>query len=199
MLYVIDEAQDFIPSGAGALSKTSGVQLVAQARKYGLGMIAVTQAPKGIDNKVVSNCTTQFLGKQNSPTDQQSVKGMIAATGGIADDVGKLAAGEFYFKTEKSGKPFKLKTPICLSYHPPNPPTPEEVVARAKKSALTSPRESLVFYGRSISQSDFPSVFYGSTAPFALADQGTSEVGRISRPEAVERTTGMGCGCHPPE
>jgi hypothetical protein len=134
LLYVIDEAQVFIPSGAGALSKTSGIQLVAQARKYGLGMIVVTQAPKGIDNKVVSNCTTQFLGKQNSPTDQQSVKSMIAATGGSADDIGKLAAGEFYFKTEKSGKPFKLKTPICLSFHPPNPPTPEEVVARARKS-----------------------------------------------------------------
>jgi len=42
---------------------------------------------------------TQFLGKQNSPTDQQSVKSMIAATGGSADDVGKLAAGEFYFFT----------------------------------------------------------------------------------------------------
>jgi hypothetical protein len=136
LLYVIDEAQLFIPSGAGALSKTSGVQLVAQARKYGLGMIAVTQAPKGIDNKVISNCTTQFLGKQNSPADQQSVKSMIAATGGSADDVGKLSAGEFYFKTEKSGKPFKLKTPICLSFHPANPPTPEEVIARAKRSAV---------------------------------------------------------------
>jgi uncharacterized protein DUF87 len=136
LLYVIDEAQVFIPSGASALSKTSGVQLVAQGRKYGLGMIAVTQAPKGIDNKVVSNCTTQFLGKQNSPTDQQSIKSMIAATGGTADDVGKLAAGEFYFKTEKSGKPFKLKAPICLSFHPPNPPTPEEVIARARRSAI---------------------------------------------------------------
>jgi hypothetical protein len=135
LLYVIDEAQVFIPSGAGALSKTSGVQLVAQARKYGLGMIAVTQAPKGIDNKVISNCTTQFLGKQNSPTDQQSVKSMIAATGGSADDIGKLAAGEFYFKTEKSGKPFKIKTPICLSFHPANPPTPEEVIERARRSA----------------------------------------------------------------
>jgi hypothetical protein len=61
---------------------------------------------------------------------------MIAATGGVADDVGKLTAGEFYFKTEKSGKPFKLKTPICLSFHPANPPTPEEVVARAKRSAV---------------------------------------------------------------
>jgi hypothetical protein len=37
--------------------------------------------------------------------------------------------------TEKSGKPFKLKSPICLSFHPPNPPTPEEVVERARKSS----------------------------------------------------------------
>ena len=158
LLYVIDEAQIFIPSGAGALSKTSGVQLVAQARKYGLGMIAVTQAPKGIDNKVVSNCTTQFLGKQNSPTDQQSVKSMIAATGGSADDIGKLAAGEFYFKTEKSGKPFKLKTPICLTHHPANPPPPEEVRRAGKtiggdhrcittqRRCITTQRMSAPFY-----------------------------------------------------
>jgi hypothetical protein len=63
------------------------------------------------------------------------MKSMVAATGGSADDIGKLAAGEFYFKTEKSGKPFKIKTPLCLSYHPSNPPTPEEVVERARKSA----------------------------------------------------------------
>jgi DNA helicase HerA-like ATPase len=138
MLYVIDEAQTFIPSGSSALSKTSGVQLVAQARKYGLGMIAATQAPKGIDNKVVSNCTTHFLGKQNAPATIDAAKELIAAAGGKADDFGKLATGEFYFKTEKSGKPFKLKTPICLSWHSQNPPTPEDVMVRAKQSAIVS-------------------------------------------------------------
>jgi hypothetical protein len=58
---------------------------------------------------------------------------MIAATGGSADDVGKLTVGEFYFKTEKSGKAFKLTTSICLSFHPP---TPEEAIARARRSAM---------------------------------------------------------------
>ncbi len=134
LLYVIDEAQTFIPSSAPALSKTSGTTLVAQARKYGLGMIVVTQAPRGIDNKVVSNCTTQFLGKQNAPATIEAAKDLIAAGGGRADDLGRLATGEFYFKTEKSGKPVKVRTPICLSYHPANPPTPEEVVARARAS-----------------------------------------------------------------
>lgn len=140
MLYVIDEAQNFIPSGSVALSKTSGVQLVAQARKYGLGMIVATQAPKGIDNKVVSNCTTQFLGKQNAPATIEAAKELIAASGGRADDLGKLTTGEFYFKTEASGKPVKLKTPICLSWHAPNPPTPDEVTAIARRSAAASSR-----------------------------------------------------------
>ena len=136
MLYVIDEAQTFIPSVSGALSKTSGVQLVSQARKYGLGMIVATQAPKGIDNNVVSNCTTQFLGKQNAPATIGAAQDLIAASGGRADDLGKLRTGEFYFKTGDGGKPVKLRTPLCLSYHPANPPTPEEVVARAKASAI---------------------------------------------------------------
>ena len=73
-------------------------------------MIVVTQAPKGIDNKVVSNCTTQFL-KQNAPATQQAAKELIAASGGRVDDIGKLKTGEFYFKTEASGKPVRSNLP----------------------------------------------------------------------------------------
>jgi DNA helicase HerA-like ATPase len=133
LLYVIDEAQTFLPSQKPALSLGSGIKLVAQARKYGLGMIVATQAPRGIHNQVVSNCTTQFFGKQNAPATIGAAQEIIAASGGKADDIGKLKAGEFYFATEGSGKPAKLRTPICLSYHPANPPTPEEVVERAKR------------------------------------------------------------------
>jgi hypothetical protein len=133
LLYVIDEAQTFLPSQKPALSLGSGVKLVAQARKYGLGMIVATQAPRGIHNQVVSNCTTQFFGKQNAPATIGAAQETIAASGGRADDIGKLKAGEFYFATEGSDKPRKVRTPICLSYHPPNPPPPDEVIARAKR------------------------------------------------------------------
>jgi DNA helicase HerA-like ATPase len=133
LLYVIDEAQTFLPSQKPALSLGSGVRLVAQARKYGLGMIVATQAPRGINNQVVSNCTTQFFGKQNAPATIGAAQEIIAASGGRADDIGKLKTGEFYFATEGSAKPSKVRTPICLSYHPPNPPPPDEVVARAKR------------------------------------------------------------------
>lgn len=141
ILYVIDEAQTFLPSQKQAISLSSGIKLVAQARKYGLGMIVATQAPRGIHNQVVSNCTTQFFGRQNAPATIGAAQEIIAASGGRADDLGKLKAGEFYFATEGSGKPSKLRTPICLTYHPPNPPTPDEVIARAKRLGAT-PRQS---------------------------------------------------------
>jgi hypothetical protein len=135
LLYVVDEAQIFFPSQRPALSVGSGVKLAAQARKYGLGMIVATQAPKGVHNQIVSNCTTQFFGKQNAPATISAAQDIISASGGKADDLGKLSLGEFYFKTEGSGKPVKVKTPLCLTYHPSNPPAPEEVIARARCSA----------------------------------------------------------------
>ena len=135
LLYVIDEAQNFLPAQKQALSLGSGLKLVAQARKYGLGMVVATQVPRGIHNQVVSNCTTQFFGRQSAPATIAAAQEIIAAGGGTAPDLGKLGAGEFYFATEGSGRPAKLRTPLCLSHHPANPPTPEAVIATARRSA----------------------------------------------------------------
>ncbi|WP_232630203.1 ATP-binding protein [Methylobacterium sp. Leaf118] len=135
LLYVVDEAQTFLPSGRSTASLGSGIKLVAQGRKYGLGMIVATQVPRGIHNQIVSNCTTQFFGRQASPATIAAAQEILAASGGSASDIGRLGAGEFYFATEGSGRPFKLRAPLCLSHHPANPPTPEQVVALARRSA----------------------------------------------------------------
>ncbi|UHC13897.1 ATP-binding protein [Methylobacterium currus] len=135
LLYVVDEAQTFLPSGRTPPSLGSGIKLVAQGRKYGLGMIVATQVPRGIHNQVVSNCTTQFFGRQSAPATIAAAQEIMAASGGAAPDIGRLGAGEFYFSTEGSGRPAKLRTPLCLSHHPANPPAPHEVVARARRSA----------------------------------------------------------------
>ncbi|WP_298966345.1 ATP-binding protein [uncultured Methylobacterium sp.] len=138
MLYVVDEAQTFLPSGRGVPSLGSGIKLVAQGRKYGLGMIVATQVPRGIHNQIVSNCTTQFFGRQSAPATIAAAQEIMAANGGSAADIGRLAMGEFYFSTENSGRPAKLRTPLCLSHHPANPPTPEEVAAQARRSAIAA-------------------------------------------------------------
>jgi hypothetical protein len=132
-LYALDEAQNFAPSQIGAACKRSALALVSQARKYGLGMIFATQQPKGVDNAIISNCTTHVYGRMSSPTAIEAVKEMVAAKGGSADDIARLSRGEFYFSTEGSPRPVKIQAPLCLSWHPANPPTAEEVAALARK------------------------------------------------------------------
>lgn len=80
--------------------------------KYGLGMIFATQHPKGIDNKIISNCTTQFYGRMSAPATLQAIRELMAARGEAANDIGKLRAGEFYFSTEGLTRPIKVRTPL---------------------------------------------------------------------------------------
>ncbi len=132
-LYVIDEAQIFLPSGDRPSSRGSAVALASQARKYGLGMILATQLPKGIDHGAISSCTTQFFGKMGSPAAADAVKEMIAARGGSATDIGSLKTGMFYFFTEGSARPQKITTSLCLTRHGGEPPSRDQVVAMARR------------------------------------------------------------------
>ena len=45
----------------------STLALASQARKYGLGLVFATQAPKGLHNRIPGNAATQFFGLLNSP------------------------------------------------------------------------------------------------------------------------------------
>ena len=96
-LYVLDEAQNFAPSQKMTPCKESTVSLAAQARKYGLGMIFATQTPKGIDNKIISNCTTHFYGRMSSPATIEATRELMTAKGGSGEDIGRLSSGRILF------------------------------------------------------------------------------------------------------
>ena len=66
-LFVMDEAQTFAPSGAMTACTQSTLALASQARKYGLGLVFATQAPKGLHNRIPGNAATQFFGLLNAP------------------------------------------------------------------------------------------------------------------------------------
>jgi hypothetical protein len=55
-------------------------------------MIFATQAPRGIDNKIIGNCTTQFYGKMNAPATIDAAREPMSAKGGAANDIGKVPA-----------------------------------------------------------------------------------------------------------
>ncbi|MEV6065707.1 DUF87 domain-containing protein [Nocardia sp. NPDC052001] len=130
-LLVLDEAQTFVPAIGRTVSSQSTIQLAAQARKYGLGMVYATQAPKGLSNMVTGNAATQFYGLLNASVQIQAAKDLARAKGGQVDDISRLSAGRFYGATEGLGFA-KITVPMSLSHHPSSALTEDEVLRRAR-------------------------------------------------------------------
>jgi hypothetical protein len=89
--------------------------------------------PAQIASRICTECcTTHFYGRMSWPATIEATKEMMAAKGGAAEDLGRLERATFYFATEGLSRPVKLRTPLCLSYHPPNPLGAEEIAAKAR-------------------------------------------------------------------
>ncbi|MET9245684.1 DUF87 domain-containing protein [Nonomuraea sp. NPDC003709] len=129
-LYVMDEAQALVPATPKTEALASTLTLASQARKYGLGLVFATQTPRGLHNHIAGNATTQFIGRINSPTQIDVVKGLARARGGHADRVGRLDTGQFYAASDGISEVL-IRGRQCLSHHPSDPLTEQEIIERA--------------------------------------------------------------------
>ena len=132
-ILVMDEAQNYAPSQRVTTATESTLALASQARKYGLGLIFATQAPKGIHGRVSGNASTQLFGRLHHPNQIEAAKELANSKGSPIPDVGRLSTGTFYTAVD-GGRFVKVDTPLCLSYHPKSPPTEDEVIAIARAS-----------------------------------------------------------------
>jgi len=135
-LLVIDEARDFVPATRSVPGKESLQRLVPQARKYGLGMLFATQAPKSVDQQLISSCATHFYGRVSSPAAIETVREQIRRRGGIATDVATLMPNVFYAHAEGMSSPIRVAPLPCLSAHPASPPGEFEIIQRAQRSRV---------------------------------------------------------------
>lgn len=131
-LMVMDEAQTIAPSSGVTASLQTTILLASQARKYGLGLLLATQAPKGVHNQVTGNATTQFFGRLNSPAQIAAATDMARAKGSSIADISRLERGQFYVTGDTFGFR-RMRAPLCLSHHPPSPLRLEEVIERARQ------------------------------------------------------------------
>jgi hypothetical protein len=120
-LYVIDEAQNFAPSGAGTACKASALSLAAQARKYGLGMMFATQTPKGVDNKIVSNCTTHIYGRMNAPATIDAIYDLMAVEGRRRRRYRQALQGRVLFFDRRLAAPVQSTHLVMPELAPPEP------------------------------------------------------------------------------
>jgi uncharacterized protein DUF87 len=130
-LLVMDEAQNFVPSGESTPSTASTVGLMRQIRKFGLGVVLASQAPKGINHQALGNTANQFIGRLTAPAQINVAEEMARSRNTGLENLGGLPRGTFYGAAE--GTSFsRIQVPICLSHHDV-PLREEEVIERARR------------------------------------------------------------------
>ncbi|GAA3560806.1 DUF87 domain-containing protein [Nonomuraea rosea] len=132
-LLVMDEAQNFVPSGGTNPSTASTVEFIRQIRKYGLGVVLASQAPKGIHHQALGNTANQFIGRLTAPAQTEAAQAMAHARNSVLDNLAGLTSGTFNAAKEGTGYS-KIQVPICLSHHT-GPLQEDDVVLRARRSA----------------------------------------------------------------
>jgi hypothetical protein len=132
-LLVIDDVDQYFPQGKTAVSKEALVKLVERARRYGLGLVLATRNPKDLDLGPLENVGTLFLGMANAPQSLKPIRRLLVEKGGDVSDLANLTPGRFVVHAaEAIHPPARIAVPMCLSYHPEEPLTREELIERAQ-------------------------------------------------------------------
>ena len=74
VLVVIEEAHVLIPRDASTLTKTWASRVAREGRKFGVGLVLVSQRPKGLDPDVLSQTNNKIILRIVEPTDQRYVQ-----------------------------------------------------------------------------------------------------------------------------
>ncbi|MCJ7606796.1 MAG: ATP-binding protein [Thermoplasmata archaeon] len=94
LMLVVEEAHNFCPQqGLVACSKVFRT-IASEGRKFGLGLMVISQRPAKIDKNVLSQCNTQIILKVNNPNDLKAIAASIEGlTDGMEEEIQRLPIG----------------------------------------------------------------------------------------------------------
>lgn len=110
LLIVIDEAHRFLPDGGDTSCQRILTKVAKEGRKYGVGVMVVTQRPSEIDATILSQCGTMIALRTTNSGD----RGKVAAAfpddlGGLVELLPSLRTGEGLFVGEAIFVPSRVR------------------------------------------------------------------------------------------
>ena len=92
---LIEEAHHFAPGGTEVVSTAILKQVLAEGRKFGIGVGLISQRPGKLDADVLSQCQTQCIMRIVNEIDQRSVASAIEGVGrDLLDNLPALSKGQ---------------------------------------------------------------------------------------------------------
>ena len=115
VLLVLEEAHRYLREG---LAQTAADRIAREGRKYGVGMMMVSQRPSELPETSLAQCGTIFALRLTNLTDQSAVRSALPDTvSGLADILPSLRTGEALI----SGEAVVLPTRVLMDRPVPEP------------------------------------------------------------------------------
>lgn len=94
MMLIMEEAHNYCPQQGSALSSKALSTIASEGRKFGLGLMVISQRPAKIDKNVLSQCGTQIILKVTNPNDLKAIASSVEGlTNGMIDEVQTMPIG----------------------------------------------------------------------------------------------------------
>ncbi len=94
MMLVVEEAHNFCPQVGQVASSKIFRTIASEGRKFGLGLLCVTQRAAKIDKNVLSQCNTQIILKVTNPNDLKAIAASVEGlTSGMEEEIQRLPIG----------------------------------------------------------------------------------------------------------
>ena len=110
LLVVLDEAHRFVPEGVDTPAHRTLSMIAKEGRKYGIGLMLVTQRPSEIDSAILSQCGSMIALRLTNSADRNKVSAAVPDDlGGLVEQLPSLRTGEGVFLGEVMPIPSRVR------------------------------------------------------------------------------------------
>ena len=110
LLIVLDEAHRFVPEGGASPAHRTLATIAKEGRKYGTGLMLVTQRPSEIDSSILSQCGSLVALRLVNSVDRSKVAAAVPDDlGGLVEQLPSLRTGEGIFLGEIMPIPSRVR------------------------------------------------------------------------------------------
>ena len=110
LLIVLEEAHSYLKAGEHSISSRTVQMIAKEGRKYGVGLLLVTQRPSELDETVLSQCGTMIALRMNNSKDRGHIRSAVQdELQSIVDLLPSLRTGEALISGEAVKIPSRVK------------------------------------------------------------------------------------------
>lgn len=110
LMIVLEEAHSYLKSGEHSISSRTVQMIAKEGRKYGVGLLLVTQRPSELDETVLSQCGTMIALRMNNAKDRSHIRSAVQdELQSMVDLLPSLRTGEALISGEAVKIPSRVK------------------------------------------------------------------------------------------